>query len=182
MNKLILILFCLGFLFDTGNAYAKAGVARSSAKLTAVGKIQKKDNRAQILSKFLTAQNSPLADHAQTFIKEADKNKLDWKLVAAISGNESQFGHLIPPYSNNGWGYGVYGNNVRNFTTWDEGIAVVSKALREDYLDNWGATNIYEIGDIYAEDPLWANKVKYYIELIEKYETESSNTSISISI
>lgn len=153
-------------------------IARSSAKLSTIS--APKDNRAEVLRNFLDSHESPMAPYAHTFIQEADKNNLDWKLVAAISGNESQFGHLIPPYSNNGWGYGVYGDNVRNFASWDEGIAIVSKALRDDYYDKWGATNIYEIGAIYAEDPMWANKVSHYISQIENFESQDSSISISL--
>ncbi|HUQ85363.1 MAG TPA: hypothetical protein VM077_03500 [Candidatus Limnocylindrales bacterium] len=182
MKKILFLILCALFFQNADPTFAKTPIARSSAKLVVSNSLPKKDRRAEILEQFLIERGSPLAPHAQTFIDEADKNKIDWKLVVAISGNESQFGLLIPPYSNNGWGYGVYGNNVRNFASWDEGIVVVSKALRKDYLDMWGATNIYEIGAIYAEDPLWANKVSYYLTLIEEYDSEPSNTSISISL
>ena len=177
--KTILLIILLSILIPVSAVHANT--AGASAKL-AITRAPKVDGRAGVLRKFLTEHNSPLADHAGTFIREADKNNLDWKLVAAISGNESQFGHLIPPYSYNGWGYGVYGNNVRRFESWDEGIAVVSNALRDDYLDNWGATNVYEIGEIYAEDPMWANKVSHYISLIENFESDSSNKYLSISL
>lgn len=174
---ILLLLISLAYPIDI----TIAKTAGSSAKLIAPNS-KKSDNRAQVLRGFFEQQNSPLKNHANTFIKEADKNNLDWKLVAAISGNESQFGHLIPQYSFNGWGYGVYGTNVRYFKSWDEGIEVVSNALRKDYLDNWGATNIYEIGAIYAEDPLWANKVNHYLAQIEKFESTNTNTSISFSL
>ena len=51
----------------------------------------KQDNRAKILQSYLEQYNSPLADHAETFIKEADANHMDWKMVVAISGVESTF-------------------------------------------------------------------------------------------
>src|SRR5260221_14778634 len=54
------------------------------------------DNRTEILQAYLEQYNSPLADHAQTFIQEADANNLDWRMVAAIAGVESGFGEAIP--------------------------------------------------------------------------------------
>lgn len=162
---------------------ADAKIAASSAALTMpielIGKAD--DNRARVLRAYLEKRNSPLADHADTFIEEADKNGLDWKLVAAISGLESSFGLHIPYNSYNGWGYGVYGNNVRRFESWDDGIAVVSKALREDYMEKWGATTIPEIGRIYAASPTWAQRVQFFINDIERFE-ENQKPTIALSL
>lgn len=157
---------------------AEAKVAASSAALTASPELKVKayDNRAAILRAYLKKRNSPLADHAETFVEEADKNGLDWKLVAAISGLESSFGLHIPYNSYNGWGYGVYGNNVRRFESWDDGIAVVSNALRKDYMEKWGATTIPEIGRIYAASPTWAQRVQFFMNDIERFEEDQKPT------
>lgn len=143
----------------------------------------KKDNRAAILEEYFKSYDSPLAPHAKTFVKEADKNNLDWRLVAAIAGGESTFGHAIPPYSFNAWGYGVYGNNVRRFASWDEGIAVVSKAIRTDYLYDSPVTNVYQIGAKYAADPNWPNKtLKFMGEIDAMAEAIESKPTISLSL
>lgn len=164
-------------------ARVDAQTARSSAVLSfATTRTDQSLKKTMILRDFLKSYNSPLAPYAADFVAEADQNNIDWKLVAAISGVESYFGEQIPYASYNGWGYGVYGNNVRNFESWPDGIAVVSKALRQDYLNTWGATNVYEIGAIYAADPAWANKVTHFINLIEEFESKSANPAISISI
>jgi hypothetical protein len=181
MKKFVFILLTILFLVNATHAHAKT--AGSSARLAFVNiNLQKEDNRTLTLRNFLMQYDSPLAGHSHKFISEADKNGLDWKLVASIAGVESYFGHMIPPYSYNGWGYGVYGTNVRRFDSWDDGITTVSQALRRDYINNWGATNVYEIGSFYAADPLWASKVTHFMNLLEKYEADSSRKSISISI
>ena len=158
---------------------AQAKTAATSAALSPVAIQKAEDNRAQILQDYLESRNSPLAPYATTFIIEADKNDLDWKLVAAISGLESSFGLHIPSNSYNGWGYGVYGNNVRRFGSWNEGIAVVSKALREDYITKWGAKTIPEIGRIYAASPTWAQRVQYFMDDIEKFEKKQARTTLA---
>lgn len=143
----------------------------------------KKDNRAEMLEAYLKSYGSPLAPHAKTFVEEADKNNIDWRIVPAITGVESYYGQMIPPYSFNGWGYGVYGNNVRRFASWDEGIAIVTQALRTDYMDTWGATNVYEIGSHYAADPAWANKVTRFMNEIDGFvAAEESKPTISLSL
>lgn len=157
---------------------AEAKVAATSAALTAPLELQQRvpDNRVQMLREYLENRNSPLAPYAQTFVTEADKNNLDWKFVAAISGLESSFGIHIPTNSYNGWGFGVYGDNVRRFDSWNEGIAVVSQSLREDYMDKWGAKNVYEIGHIYAASPTWAVRVEYFMNDIEQFEKADKPT------
>jgi hypothetical protein len=140
------------------------------------------DNRAEILRAYLQTYNSPLADHAETFIQQADKNQLDWKLVAAISGVESYYGQMIPPYSYNGWGFGVYGTNVRYFTSWDDGIIAVSTALRQEYMNQRGATNVYEIGSTYAAERQWANKVMRYSNEIDAFAKRFAKPTLSISL
>lgn len=159
---------------------AAATMAGSSAVLAQniqLSQEEEVDRRAETLRAYLESYDSPLAEYADVFVEEADKNDLDWRLVAAIAGVESYYGQMIPPNSYNGWGFGVYGDNVLRFNSWEDGIATVSEALRENYMDKWGATNIAEIGDIYAADPHWANKVTHFIEDINNsYDSERNNT------
>lgn len=161
-------------------AYKK--VADHSAVLATANEHEVQDNRAEILKAYLRKYDSPLIDSADTFIEEADRNNLDWKLVVSIAGVESWFGHRIPPNSYNGWGWGVYGDNVIHFNSWDEGITVISKSLRVKYMDKWGAKNVTEIGRIYAADPAWAQKVTSFMNKIEAFESSFGQESLPISI
>lgn len=156
--------------------------AASSAAFTRLKTASSADSRAHILKSYLQRYNSPLADSAQTFVTEADRYNLDWKLVVSIAGVESWYGQMIPPYSYNGWGYGVYGNNVRYFSSWNEAITTISHDLREQYMNTWGATDIYSIGRIYAADPAWAAKVTYFMNQLDTYEANYVDTSLSISL
>jgi hypothetical protein len=129
------------------------------------------DNRAERLEKYLSFQNSPMAESASDFVKEADRLGLDWRLVAAISGNESLFGWYIPENSYNGWGWGVWtGTNYgSNFQNWEEGITAVSEGLKSDYIDQ-GLTTIDQIGQKYAADPEWAWKVQHFMDEIQVFD------------
>lgn len=141
-----------------------------------------KDNRAEILQLYLERYNSPLADHAKTFIQQADANNLDWKLVAAIAGLESGYGIQIPGGSYNAWGFGIYGNHVRYFTSWDDGITTVSTALRTDYLGNNPETNVYQIGARYAASPTWAARVSANMYQIGQLAKRFDHPTLSISL
>jgi len=161
----------------------KQQTALASAALVPNLDTQPKDDpRVKILEEFLKQYDSPLVPHAATFVREADKYRLDYRLVAAISGLESTFGHYIPYNSYNAWGWGVYGNNVINFTSYDEAIETISKELRHRYMNRWGATTVLEIGRFYASSPTWASRVVYFMEKIREFEVKNPQLALSISL
>jgi len=176
----LMVIFLL-FLLVVSKAHAQELAAGSSAALLKPTAIKTSDSRVRILREFLEKYNSPLVPYAGTFVQTADKYNLDWKLVAAISGVESTFGREIPHKSFNGWGWGIYGNNMIRFSSWNEGIETISQGLRTKYIDKWGAKDVYEIGRFYAASPTWAQRVEYFMNSIEEFETLSlANLSISL--
>ena len=177
----ILVLLLI-ILVNPRNAFAQEKASASSAKIVSVENETGEDTRIKILSSFLKEQNSPLTPYAADFVRNADKYDLDWKLVAAISGVESTFGQAIPPDSYNGWGWGVYGDNVIRFNSWKEGIDTVSQGLRERYMDQWGGKDIYQIGAMYAASPAWAGHVTYYMDKIQNFAIENPKDALSLSL
>lgn len=186
MKKLkLFLLIIFGFILISTlpkKTYASLRTSASSATLTSLYTKQGEDNRVKILKNFLLEYNSPLAEYAHIFVKEADKNGLDWRLLVSISGVESAFGKRIPPYSYNGWGWGIYGGNVLYFKSWEKAIETISESIRKNYIDKWGAKNIFEIGRIYASDPMWAYKVTYFMNQIEKFEKKQQKQYLSLSL
>jgi len=180
LDLLLIISVIVSIMIVAPNAFAVENSAGSSAALLKPIK-ENPDNRVIILREFLGKFNSPLAPFAVNFIETADKYDLDWKLVAAISGVESTFGHQIPYASFNGWGWGIYGNNVIRFSSWKEGIETVSKGLRENYIDR-GTKNVYEIGRFYAASPTWAQRVSYFMRKIDEFKDQKLVQSLSISL
>lgn len=137
------------------------------------------DNRVIVLRAYLARYNSPLLGSAETFIESADLHQLDWRLVAAISGVESTFGKQLPYNSHNAWGWGIYGDNIIRFASYEEAIETISRELRNRYIDSWGADNVYKIGRYYAASPTWANRVTYFMEDMQRFEL--SNPSLTLS-
>jgi hypothetical protein len=178
--------FLLVLLLTTSLIPQKAEAAQKAADISAIlatsTTVQAvQDSRVKALQAYLTQKGSPLADYAGVFVAEADKNGIDWRLVAAISGVESGFGRAYPAGSYNGWGWGIYGNNSHAFTSWNDAIVTISKGLKTNYI-NRGATDIYSIGHIYAADPNWAYKVQRYINEIDVFQTVYQNKSLPISL
>jgi len=183
MGKIFIVALTLSILFlkNISPVYAQEFSAGSSAALLKDVNQNLSDSRARVLREYLEKYNSPLVPYAGTFVEEADKYNLDWKLVAAISGVESTFGKEIPEDSYNGWGWGIYGDNMIRFSSWTEGIQTISEGLRTKYMDKWGAKDVYEIGKYYAASPTWAQRVEYFMNSIEDYKNLSlANLSISL--
>ncbi len=132
------------------------------------------DARVSALRQFLMDYNSPMYPHAETFVVEADKYGLDWRLVAAISGVESAFGLLsIRPH--NAWGWrGGPGGDFNPFNSWDHAIEVVTRRLALGYGIHMTP---FEIEPIYCppcgRNPahLWANGVIKFMNQIDMYMT-----------
>lgn len=176
------VLFALLSIFSTHLVFAETKTAGISAIAFVPVKEIKVDNRAKALKAFLAQNNSPLANSAETFVKSADENDIDWKLVAAIAGLESGFGKHIPYNSYNAWGWGVYGDNVHYFTSWDDGVETISQGIRERYMNERGAKNVHEIGATYAASPTWAVRVEMFMNKIDAFYADFGNTNSSASL
>lgn len=166
MNNKLLIVFSIliSLLFSNVTTLATRPVEKMIPEKIAAKQL---DGEAKILAQYLALHNSPLQYHAQDFIEASKKFNVDWKLVPAIAGVESTFGKFIPG-GYNAWGWGVYGNQALYFSSWREAIFVVTKGLRENYLDK-GLTNPYSMNRIYATSPYWGGKVSYFMADLEKF-------------
>ncbi len=139
---------------------------------------EKQDVRAERLKSFFETYDSPLSPYARYFIETSDKYELDWRLVPAISGVESTFGKAIPygSYNAYGWANGTY-----RFTSWENSIEIVTKSLRENYLDR-GATTVDKIAPIYCPPSTsWGWKVKFFMDKIENH-APSSTLALKLSL
>jgi len=182
MKRILLAFLAAIILTFPNTTFAQEKASASSAKI--VSKIEVSsvfDNRVQILRAYLLQRNSPLAYNASDFINYADEHSLDWRLVAAIAGVESSYGLAIPYNSYNAWGWGVYGDNVIRFASWKEGIYTISEGLRNKYMNKWGASNVYEIGRMYASSAAWPNSVNIHLNEIQKFTLRDTKSSLPLS-
>ena len=166
MNKLKYFIFIFLVLAITPvNLDSKTSNYSESKDKTNI-EVKTLDSRAKILSDYFASYNSPFEYQAQDFIEAADQYGIDWKLVPAISGVESTFGKQT--YGYNAWGWGIYGDNRLNFTSWKDGIYTVTAGLKENYIDK-GLTNPYSINKVYAASPYWGWKVDFFMKDLEKF-------------
>lgn len=158
--------------------YNGVGQNRDDSLLSYSTGLSTVDPRVLAMRQFLISHYSPLYPYSETFVKEADKSGLDWRLVVSISGVESAFGNLIPYRSNNGWGWrGGPGGAYSIFNSWNDGISHVTQRLAIGY-----GTDLtpFQIEPVYCPpcganpQHSWANGVtrfmnelQYYLENLE---------------
>lgn len=161
MKKTIFIILIL--LFSAVSRPACAFMAGESAQIK-INEEPKEDTRNLILRSFLEKNKSPLASYADKIIEESDRNDLDWRLIPAITGVESNFGKRIPYNSYNAYGWA---NGNFKFRSWEDSIKIVSFTLKNKYIEK-GARRISHIAKIYAPpNQNWGNKVKNIINKID---------------
>ena len=134
------------------------------------------DSRVLAVEMLLQQFNSPMLPYAEVFVREADKNGSDWRLLVSISGVESGFGRIIPKDTFNGWGWkGGPNGTFSKFESWDHAITHITNRLAEGYGKNitpmrmestycppCGATGMH----------VWARGVENYMYMLDYYKEE----------
>lgn len=129
------------------------------------------DARSVIIENFFKSYNAPLAEFSETFVKVADKYELHYALLPAIAMQESNGGKRIIPSSKNPFGYGIYGDKVLKFASFEEAIERVGRGLKEDYVDQ-GLKTPSQIMTKYTPPSLakggaWAKGVNTFISELQ---------------
>ncbi len=130
-----------------------------------------RDARSALLKKFLTKYKSPLAPLSDYIVLQSDNYGIDYRLIPAIAMQESTGCKFIPEDSYNCWGYGIYGDKVLRFESYEAGIDRVIRGLKKDYYDK-GLDTPQKIMHKYTPPsvPLggpWANGVEFFFNQIE---------------
>lgn len=131
-----------------------------------------RNKKNKTLKKIFDKYSSPLKNSIETFISACLKYELDCYLLPAIAGVESTFGKNILSGSYNPFGWG--GGKI-HFSNWDEAINIVSKSLKENYIEK-GYDNLDEIGNIYAPNSDdWPKKVDFFLKEFYNEELKLNN-------
>ncbi|PIX69017.1 hypothetical protein COZ40_00235 [Candidatus Roizmanbacteria bacterium CG_4_10_14_3_um_filter_39_13] len=98
----------------------------------------------------------------------ADQYTLDYRLIPAIAMQESGLCKHIYEGSHNCWGWGIYGNKVTRFDSYEEAIETISRGIKKNYIDK-GLTTPEAIMRKYTppSDGSWAFGVNTFLKMIE---------------
>lgn len=120
--------------------YQALPVASSNSSVS----IENKDGRVKNLDDFFKNYNSPLFGYAKKIVEEADKHKIDYRLLPAIAMQESTLCKNEIKNSFNCWGFGIYKGKVTRFDSYDEAIAIITKTMAQKYVQQ-GYVDIKDI-------------------------------------
>ena len=127
------------------------------------------DARASNLKNFFRKHNSVLYDHADYIVQISDEYGFDYRLLPAIAMQESTLCRAIPVDSHNCWGWGIYGDNVIRFSSYEEAIKTVAEGIKKEYLDK-GLTTASKIMQKYtpsSPNGSWAYAVNKFLRDLE---------------
>ncbi|MBU0572206.1 hypothetical protein KKH23_00870 [Patescibacteria group bacterium] len=151
-------------LISAPKSGAKVFASLPSSFPAVSGVVSASDARPELIRQYLASYNSPLEPYAEYLVETADLYDLDYRLLTGIAQQESNLCKKIPPLSYNCWGWGIHSTGSLGFDSFEEGIAVVSQGIKENYIDK-GYTTIEDIMSKYT--PLskgsWAFGVNKFI-------------------
>lgn len=146
-------------------------VLSQNSKLFVLGESTKlvyNDGRIASLEKFFSRYNSPLQPYAEKIVVISDMYGFHYGLLPAIAMVESNLCKKAPADSFNCWGWGIYGQTITRFSSYDEAIETVARGLKRDYLDK-GYTSLEEIMSKYnpTNHNNWLGAVKYFLSTLD---------------
>lgn len=126
------------------------------------------DGRVANLKAFFRKYNSPLYDYADVIVNESDRKGFDYRLLPAIAMQESNLCKVIPNNSYNCWGWGIYGDTVTRFSSYEEAIKTVAAGIKNHYLDK-GLVTASMIMAKYtpSSNGSWARSVNYFLRALD---------------
>lgn len=140
--------FSLSFVFGNGAQKPKpaipvAVIAPKESVAVPAMEVPKEDVRAKAIDSYFEKKKMPLAGYGGIFVREADKNGIDWRLLPAIGVRESSGGLHACGSNAFGWSSckGV------DFGSTEEAITTVARHLG----GNATSTRRYYSGDTRAK-------------------------------
>lgn len=145
------------------------------------------DARVLLVQNFLERYQSPLLNEdnfAATLVEIADRNGIDFRLLAAIAMQESNLCKVTPPDSYNCLGLGVHAKGTWGFNSYEENFEAAARILKKNYIDQ-GLTTPEQIMTKYtpSSNGSWAESVNQWMAEMrfddrEKGRTEKSDANL----
>lgn len=127
------------------------------------------DARPEIIRQYLEKYNSPLVPHADLLVQVADKYDFDYRWMVAIAQQESNLCKKIPYESYNCWGWGIYGDKVTRFDSYEQAIIKIAPQFKEIFLKGMHTEDPHQVMETYTppSQGSWANGVLQFFNDLE---------------
>jgi len=127
------------------------------------------DARPEIITQYLQRYHSPLIPYAELLVQVADDNDFDYRWMVAIAQQESNLCKKIPPNSYNCWGWGIYGDQVIRFDSYEHAITAIAPQFKEKFLKGGFDEDPYTVMQTYTppSQGSWASGVLQFFSELE---------------
>jgi hypothetical protein len=186
LGYILIVGLCVGLITPIAQAEAPIDTSynASSTVPVLVDGLTQSERGTKIDAFFTDRGNLPLAGYGLDMVQAADKYGIDWKLVAAISYNESTGGLHECPAKNGKRSFNAfgYGGCSKKFPSYEVAIDTVSRNLAGEipstakYYDN---KSIGEIIDVYNAQ--YKKLVLWTMNKIASTETSSSSHELALA-
>lgn len=126
------------------------------------------DARPEIIRQYLKKYDSPLYPYADLIVQMADQYGFDYRWLVAIAQQESNLCRHIPEGSYNCWGWGIYGDKVTRFASYDDAIRKISPQFKKIFIASH-TTKPDQVMKTYTppSDGSWAFGVNQFMQELE---------------
>ncbi len=127
------------------------------------------DARPEIIRQYLERYDSPLVPQAELLVQVADKYDFDYRWMVAIAQQESNLCKKIPYESYNCWGWGIYGDKVTRFESFDQAIIKIAPQFKKIFLKDLHDKDPYQVMKTYTppSQGSWAKGVMQFFNELE---------------
>ncbi len=92
------------------------------------------DARPEIIRQYLKKFDSPLYPYADLIVQTSDQYSFDYRWLVAIAQQESNLCKHIPEGSYNCWGWGIYGDKVTRFSSYEDAILKIAPQFKKIFI------------------------------------------------
>lgn len=127
------------------------------------------DARPEILRQYLAKYKSDLEPYADIIVNLSDQYNFDYRWLVAIAQQESNLCKKIPENSYNCWGWGIYGDKVTRFGSYEEALFTIAPKFKETFLKEDHIKDPYVVMQKYTppSDGSWAAGVVHFFKELE---------------
>ncbi len=127
------------------------------------------DARPEIIRQYLQKYESPLEPYSNLIVELSDQYNFDYRWLVAISQQESSLCKRIPENSYNCWGWGIYGDKVTRFDSYEDALRRIAPQFTKIFLKGNHSMDPYEVMKTYTppSDGSWANGISTFFDRLE---------------
>jgi len=127
------------------------------------------DARPELIRQYLEKYDSPLEPHSNLIVELSDQNNFDYRWLVAIAMQESNLCRRIPENSYNCWGWGIYGDKVTRFDSYEDALRRIAPQFTRIFLQGKHYKDPMEVMKTYTppSDGSWANGVSIFFNSLD---------------